>query len=125
MKNINRLLVTGVLATTLSGCIIVGGDLDEFDRDYSSRDWAEVERNNRETIAGLSIGEGYEAIKGRLGQAAFSESFKRGDSLYHVLYYRTHRVHSDGETTKDETTPLVFIDKQLIGWGEEALSQIN
>ena len=125
MKNINRLLLTGVLATTLSGCIIVDGDIDEYHRNDPPINWSEIERNNRYTIAGLAIGEGFEAIKGRLGQAAFSESFMRGDTLYHVLYYRTHRVHSDGETTKDETTALVFIDKQLIGWGDEALSQIN
>ena len=125
MKNINRLLVTGVLATILSGCVIIGGDVDEFDRNNSSQDWAELERNNREMIASLSVGEGFDAIQGRLGQAAFSESFKRGESLYHILYYRTHRVHSDGETSKDETTALVFIDKQLIGWGEKALSQVN
>jgi len=26
-----------------------------------------------------------------------------------------------GRTTKDETTPLVFVDGELVGWGESAI----
>jgi len=32
----------------------------------------------------------------------------KGDDEYRVLYYRTQRLHADGDTTKDETTPLIF-----------------
>jgi hypothetical protein len=46
-------------------------------------------------------------------------------ATYQVLYYRTHRTHSDGETTKDETTPLVFKDSALIGWGMDALARVR
>lgn len=38
-----------------------------------------------------------------------------------ILRYRTHHRHSDGETTRDETTPLVFVDGTLAAWGEASL----
>ena len=125
MNNISRLAITSILATTLSGCIIVGGDHDEFQREVSRSDWQDIEQNNRKAIANLTLGEQYAAIQGRLGEPSFSEAFQMGDSSYQVLYYRTHRSHSDGETTKDETTALVFNDKSLIGWGDEALARVR
>ena len=36
---------------------------------------------------------------------------------------RTHRTHSDGDTTRDETTPLVFEDGKLVGIGERAAAE--
>jgi hypothetical protein len=38
-----------------------------------------------------------------------------------VLLYRTRLVREDGRTTRDETTPLVFVDGELVGWGESAV----
>jgi len=35
-----------------------------------------------------------------------------------VLYDRTHHSNSDGKTTRGESTLLVVIDDQLVGWGE-------
>jgi len=123
--NISRLVITGFLAATLSGCVIIAGDHDEFKREFSSNDWEDVEKFNREGIANLTLGESYADVRQRLGQASFSEAFQMGDASYQVLYYRTHRVHSDGDTTKDETTPVIFKNNQLIGWGEEALSMVR
>jgi len=59
-----------------------------------------------------------------MGQANFSEAYETDGNQYQILYYRTHRVDSDGETTKDETTPLVFKNQRLIGWGQDALQRI-
>jgi len=33
------------------------------------------------------------------------------------LFYRTRRTEADGETSRDETTPLVFKNNELVGWG--------
>ncbi len=123
--NISRLAITGILAATLSGCVIIAGDHDEFKRELSSSDWEDIEQFNRTGIANLTLGENYVDVKQRLGEASFSEAFKMGDASYQILYYRTHRVHADGETTKDETTAVIFKDNSLIGWGDEALSQVR
>ena len=112
------------LTAVLSGCVIVAGDVDEFDgRDYNS-DWQSVERDNRQKIAGLTLGSDYTSVLTTMGQANFSEAFESAGHQYQILYYRTHRTESDGETTKDETTPLVFKDQRLVGWGQDALQRI-
>ncbi|WP_279513250.1 DUF3192 domain-containing protein [Idiomarina aquatica] len=38
---------------------------------------------------------------------------------------RTHRTHADGMTTRDECTPIVFIDDKLTGTGELALDKVK
>ena len=125
MTTASRLLIATLMASSLSGCIIVGGDHDEFEREFSTSDWEDLERNNRNRIAQLNIGERYEAIMSQMGQASFTEAFQLDGSTYQVLYYRTHRTHSDGDTSKDETTPLVFKDGALVGWGMDALARIR
>ncbi|HET8817399.1 MAG TPA: DUF3192 domain-containing protein, partial [Pseudidiomarina sp.] len=59
-----------------------------------------------------------------LGTPNFSELWTVDGDKYRVLYYRTHRVDSDGETTKDECTPLVFVNGSLVGTGDLAVSRI-
>ena len=61
------------------------------------------------------------SVRGEFGKPDFNESFMRKGKEFVVLYYRTRHVESDGITTKDETTPLVFVDGALVGWGESAL----
>ena len=70
------------------------------------------------------MGDSLEAVREQLGNPEFSEAIRREDQDYQVLRYRTHHRHSDGETTEDETTPLVFEDGVLIGWGESVVSSI-
>jgi len=41
------------------------------------------------------------------------------------MYYRTSRQHHDSATSKDETTPLIFKNNKLIGWGFDALTNIQ
>ena len=125
MNLASRLILASAMAMGLSGCVIVAGDHDEFDRSYSRSDWEDIERQNRQSIAQLKIGEGYDSILTRFGEASFTEAFQMGDATYQVLFYRTHRIHSDGDTTKDETTPLVFKERSLIGWGNEALARVR
>lgn len=119
------LVVPVVLA--MSGCVIVTeGDHDwDSKNGYSQRGWQEMERENRATIAGLDTDATIESVRAKLGVADFTDSLKKEDTLYQVLYYRTHRVESDGETTRDECTPLVFANGKLIGTGQLALSSLN
>ena len=119
-----RFLSIVSISAILSGCVVVAGDIDEWDRDDYRSDWQKIERENRANIANLTLGATYASVVTVMGQADFSEAFETGGHQYQILFYRTHRVDSDGETTKDETTPLVFKDQQLIGWGQDALQRI-
>ncbi|WP_100655898.1 DUF3192 domain-containing protein [Alteromonas flava] len=104
----------------LSGCVVsVGGDGDG----YYQGDWEKREANNRRHISRLDTSMTLEAVSSRMGMADFDEFYQRDGSDYRVLYYRTQRSHGDGITSKDECTPLVFKNGQLVGWGETALRE--
>jgi len=105
----------------LSGCVVsVGGDKDGY---YSS-DWEEREYNNRKHISRLEKDMSYESVVRKMGVADFNELHEKGDGVYRVLFYRTQRTMDDGITTKEECTPLVFLNGMLVGWGDSAYQHI-
>lgn len=111
-----RTLAVLPLALILSGCVVAIGNDDDWDES-----WSERQRENREAIADLELGLRRATVVERLGTPDFSESFLRDGQEFVVLFYRTHRRHGDGETSRDETTPLVFVDGDLVGWGDSAV----
>ncbi len=112
-----------MLAATLSlgGCIIAIND--DAESGWNIGDWKDSEHRNREAIARLNVGDSRTDVMSRLGEPAFTEGFTSNGQDYQVFYFRTHRERSDGKTTKGETTPVVFADDHLIGWGQKALDQ--
>jgi outer membrane protein assembly factor BamE (lipoprotein component of BamABCDE complex) len=106
----------------LSGCVVsVGGGSDS----HYSADWEDREYNNRQHIAALESGMTYESVLRKMGVADFNELFEKQDGTYRVLFYRTQKTMGDGITTKDECTPLVFKNSQLVGWGDSAYALMN
>lgn len=116
-------MILSALATTaiLSGCVIVNGEPGWV----GSSDWEREQERNSEAIANLDIGMERSAVVKRLGTPAFSEAFTREGDEYRVLFFRTRHRHSDGDTTRDETTPLVFKNDTLIGWGDEVYAALR
>ena len=118
MKLLTNLFIASLLMFSLSGCIVVGGgDWDDHDSD-----WQEEQKDNKRVISQLEIGDSRQSILELLGAPDFSEAFSNGDNNFRILFYRTQHEHSDGDTTKDETTPLVFKNNRLVGWGMDALA---
>jgi outer membrane protein assembly factor BamE (lipoprotein component of BamABCDE complex) len=115
MKRFTRSLAALAAVSVLSGCVIVAGD-----HEWNHDDWEDQQQHNREAIARLDIGMERMTVLDRLGSPNFSEAYTRDGDEYRVLFFRTQHRHSDGDTTKDETTPLVFRNDKLIGWGDEA-----
>lgn len=106
-----------ILPLSLTGCVVsVGGDGVD---DYQS-DWQDREHQNRKNIANLMPDMSLSSVTARMGVADFNELHKKQDDNIQVLFYRTNRQDSDGITTKDECTPLVFKNDQLVGWGATA-----
>lgn len=114
MRKLATLTVATLLALSASGCIYVDG------KHISKADWQEEQRINRELIAGLELGTSRTEVVSRLGTPAESEALELEGEEVQVLFYRTQRKHSDGTTTRDETTPLVFRNNKLVGWGSAA-----
>jgi hypothetical protein len=124
MKKTNWLIVLSLpVLLSLSGCVIKVGSGDG-ESQYFSSDHHDIEAQNRKKIARLELRQAYDEVKTIFGTANFNESYQKDGQQIQVLYYRTHRVHADGMTTKDECTPLVFKEGYLVSWGEQALNQI-
>ena len=111
MKTPIRLCLIALLPLVATGCIYVDGE-------HVDSSWRKDQRNNREAISRLEIGSPRSAVLAELGSPDDSEAFNRDGEEIRVLFYRTQRRHSDGETTRDETTPLVFENGLLVGWGD-------
>jgi len=117
------LLAAALLSSlTLSGCIVVKES--SYDRDNEKYEGQQSEQRNRAAIASLPPALSVSETLSRLGTPDFNDSWKTEQHSYQVLYYRTHRTHADGMTTRDECTAIVFIDKTLSGTGEMALDRI-
>ena len=120
MKFNKLILATAIAsATLLSACSI---NIGSEEAGYNSHAAAlKQEKRNRDAIATLVPGDTVSAVIARMGTADFSEFANIDGKARTVLYYRTQRVHGDGHTTKDECTPIVFIDGKVVGWGQSAL----
>lgn len=111
-----------MLSAGLQGCVIaVNGDGETYS---TSDSVSKQEKRNRTAIASFTNGMTVDAVQNELGTPEFSDLWTVDNVRYRVLYYRTQRVHADGNTTRDECTPIVFADGNLIGTGELALTRI-
>lgn len=100
-----------------AGCVFVVGDGDVV---HDVRNSAlEQQRRNRVAVPKLELGTSIDAVRDELGEPHFAEAFTGDDGEYRVLFYRTHRVEADGDTTRDETTPVVFRDGAIVGIGDD------
>ncbi len=121
MKPLATILAALATTVALSGCVIVNGEPGWI----GNTDWEREQERNSEAIANLDIGAQRSDVVRRLGTPNFSEAFTREEDEYRVLFYRTRHRHSDGDTTRDETTPLVFKNDTLIGWGDEVYASLR
>lgn len=121
------LLAAALIAPFLTGCVIAvsDGEAETHWAGKNSSSWETKNKNNREAISELAMDSSYQSVLTKLKTPDFTELLKKGDDVYQILFYVTHSVHSDGKTTKDECTPLIFKNDKLVGMGESALGMIN
>lgn len=99
--------------------------LNFYPDEPSRMQWNDREAFNRKYIAQLSqlpAPERQQVIR-RLGGPDITEAVKVQQDIYQLMYYRTKRSISDGITTKDECSPLLFKNQRLIAIEAQALSQ--
>ncbi len=119
MKSSISVALAVFLGLSTTGCVYVNGER------ISHEDWRDEQRENRQVISQLEMGMARGDVVGKLGTPSESEAFDRDGEEVRVLFYRTQRKHSDGNTSRDETTPLVFVDDVLVGWGDSVYEQLR
>ncbi|MFT5312193.1 MAG: hypothetical protein ACI8Z9_000670 [Paraglaciecola sp.] len=83
-------------------------------------DWKDREEYNKVQISKLELGTNRQEILTLLGSPDISEAKRNNNSSLQVMFYRTEHRQSDGITTEDECTPLLFEDEKLVAWGDSA-----
>ncbi len=119
MSKMFKIVIIGFAIYLAAAAVI----LHYYKADPENMNWQERETFNLKQIGRLDLGIQKGDVIRLLGSPDISEAkaTSDGEELL-VLFYRTHHVKSDGITTRDECTPLLFKNDQLIAWGADAYS---
>lgn len=98
-----------------------------YEDDPDQMRWEDRQAFNKKFINELSIDTSVtkQFFIESLGSPDITEAKMAQENSYQVMFYRTHHKKSDGITTKDECTPLLFKNGQLIAWGDGAYEQFT
>lgn len=105
--------------------ILAGLVLTFYQDDPEQMSWEDRQTYNLLYINKLNLADEHTITKiiQQLGSPDITEAKKVQGSNLQVMFYRTMHAKSDGITTKDECTPLLFKDGKLIAWGMTAFEQ--
>ncbi len=117
-KKLVRYLILGLgLYGVIAGLVIVF-----YNDDPQSMYWEDRESFNNRYLAKLSIDErlSIDTVINNIGAPDLTFAKTADNDKLQILYYRTQHVKSDGITTLDECTGLLFRNDILIAWGPGA-----
>lgn len=108
--------------------IFAASVLTFYEDDPDQMGWEDRQAYNKKFINELSIDATpitTRFVIDSLGSPDITEAKVVSENNYQVMFYRTHHKQSDGITTKDECTPFLFKNGDLVAWGEGAYEQFN
>lgn len=118
-----------ILALVVGGIalyfLIMAAILRFYPDDPSQMNWQIRETFNAKFIKTLEPAAGVQQqqVIERLGGPDITRAYRKDGVVHQLLYYRTHRAIADGITTEDECTALLFVDRQLVAIGNEAIER--
>ena len=118
-KKVAKIAVVGVVLYAVFATSVI--ELDP--QDPSDTKWEDREVFNKKQIATLLLDSPKQQIVDTMGTPDITEAKTTPKGNLEVLFYRTQHRKSDGETTRDECTPLLFKNNKLVAWGEIAYTQ--
>ena len=122
----NKKVVVRVLLALFAYGVFVALVMLFYDDSPSNMQWEDREAYNRQYISKLTLDNfSFEQALEELGSPDITEAKKIDDTKYQVMFYRTQHVKSDGITTQDECTALLFKDGQLTAIGNTAYQQFQ
>ena len=122
----NKKVVIRVLLALFAYGVFVALVMLFYDDSPSNMQWEDREAYNRQYISKLTLDNfSFEQALEELGSPDITEAKKVDNTKYQVMFYRTQHVKSDGITTQDECTALLFKDGQLTAIGNTAYQQFQ
>ena len=116
------------MVASIVGYILFAGSIIQFYKDDPAHmDLADRQEYNLRYVATLKVENKTQRadVIYYLGSPDITEAKEVEDAIYQVMFYRTRKIRGDGITTKDECTPMLFVNGLLIAWGKDAYSQYN
>jgi len=117
----NKKIITRILLALSAYAVFVALVVTFYDDSPDKMKWNDRETYNRQFIAKLKLEEfTFEQALEQLGSPDITEAIKVTNDNFQVMFYRTQHVKSDGITTQNECTFLLFVNGVLkeIGLGD-------
>lgn len=122
----NKKVISRILLALFAYGIFVVLVVMFYDDSPENMEWEDREAYNRQFIASLQLEQfSFDQAIEQLGSPDITEAKKVGNDTYQVLFYRTQHMKSDGITTQDECTPLLFKNNNLAAIGSTAYQQFT
>jgi hypothetical protein len=118
LKKFFRYLVLGLGLYALIATLVIKFYKD----DPQAMIWQDREAFNKRYIEKMSLNDTttINTVLDYLGSPDLTYAKRDGEKVWQVIFYRTQHVTSDGITTMDECTGLLFKNGQLVYWGPNA-----
>ena len=122
----NKKVIARILLALAAYGVFVALVVNFYDDSPAKMQWEDREAYNRQFIAKLELKKfNFNTAIEELGSPDITEAKIVNESSYQVSFYRTHHVKSDGITTQDECTALLFTDGILTAIGKTAYQQFK
>lgn len=122
----NKKVIFRILIALAAYGVFVGLVVNFYDDSPAKMQWEDREAYNRQFIAKLSLEAfSFDNAIEQLGSPDITEAKVVDGKRYQVSFYRTQHVKSDGITTQNECTALLFTDGILTAIGKTAYEQFN
>jgi len=117
----NKKIVFRIVLALLAYAFFVVLVMSFYNDSPDQMQWDDREEYNRQFIAKVTLDKfTFEQALLKLGSPDITEARLINDNYFQVMFYRTQHIKSDGITTQDECTFLLFINGVLkeIGLGD-------
>ena len=121
LKKFIRYLILGLGLYALIATLVIAFYKD----DPQAMIWQDRESFNKRYIEKLSLDSQTTpyTVLDYLGSPDLTFAKRDNEQVLQIIFYRTQHITSDGITTMDECTGLLFKNGQLILWGPSAYSK--
>jgi len=123
---VNKKIIAIILVALAAYGIFVTLVVNFYDDSPANMQWEDREAYNQQFIAKLELKKfNFNSAIEQLGSPDITEAKIVNESRYQVSFYRTQHVKSDGITTQDECTALLFTNGILTAIGKTAYQQFK
>jgi hypothetical protein len=122
----NKKVIGRILLALTVYAIFVALVITFYDDSPDQMKWKDKEAYNRQFITKITLNKfTFEQALTQLGSPDITEARIVNEVNYQVMFYRTQHVKSDGITTQDECTFLLFVNGLLkeVGLGDHYPAQ--